>query len=48
MDLLTVSHDVLGADPPLPAVGAEVDPVLGVAAEGGVVPDCDVDSVIRD
>ena len=43
-----VSHNVLGPYSPLPAVRAEVDPVLGVATEGGVVPDSDVNSVIGD
>ena len=31
--LPAVSHDVLGPNPPLAAVRAEVDPVLGVATE---------------
>ena len=31
--LPAVGHDVLCPDPPLAAVRAEVDPVLGVAAE---------------
>ncbi len=46
--LPAVSHDVLGPYPPLAAVRAEIDPVLGVATEGGVVPDGDVNSVIGD
>ena len=46
--LPAVGHDVLCPDPPLAAVRAEVDPVLGVAAEWGVVPDGNVDSVVRD
>ena len=48
MALPAVGHDVLGPNPPLAAVRAEVDPVLGVATEWGVVPDGDVDSVVGD
>ena len=34
--------------PPQPAVRAEVDPVLGVPREGGIVPHGDVHPVVRD
>lgn len=46
--LPAVSHNVLGPNPTLPAVRAEVDSVLGVSAKGGVVPNGDVDSVVGD
>lgn len=48
MGLPAVSHNVLGPNPTLPAVRAEVDSVLGVSAKGGVVPNGDVDSVVGD